>query len=142
MIISVSRRTDVIALYTNWFIERLKQGCCEVTNPYNRNQISKVSLKPQDVDFFVFWTRYPQPIIPYLKFMNEKGYKYYFLITLNNYPSIYEKRVPDAKKVIKSIQNLSQKIGRGKVIWRYDPIIISDITPESWHLKNFSEILF
>jgi hypothetical protein len=141
MIISVSRRTDIIGLYTDWFIDKIKKGYCNVSNPYNRNQVSKVSLTPKDVDFFVFWTRYPKPILKYLDFLDKKGYKYYFMITLNNYPKEFEKYSPIKEKVIDSIKSLSDKISRDKVIWRYDPIIITDLTNESWHLKNFYEIL-
>jgi hypothetical protein len=141
MIISASRRTDIIGLYTDWFIDKIKKGYCNVSNPYNRNQVTKVSLLPKDVDFFVFWTRYPKPILKHLNLLDKMGYKYYFMITLNNYPKEFEKYSPIKEKVVDSIKALSNKIGKDKVIWRYDPIIITDITNESWHLKNFYEIL-
>ena len=67
-------------------MERIKAGYCMVPNPFNPNQVSKVSLKPDDVTAFVFWTRYPEPLIKHLKMLDEMGYKYYFLITINNYP--------------------------------------------------------
>ncbi len=141
MIISVSRRTDIVALYSQWFIEQIEQGYSIVENPYNPKQKSIISLKPEDVDFIVFWTRYPQPILPHLKKLDIMGYKYYFMVTINNYPKEFESFNPKVEKTIKSLKKLSEIIGKSRVIWRYDPIILTSITNEKWHLNNFSNIL-
>jgi hypothetical protein len=77
MIISASRRTDIPAFYARWFINRVREGCCSVPNPFNPQQISKVSLAPSDVDVIVFWTRNPRPLFAVLKELNERGFRYY-----------------------------------------------------------------
>ncbi len=141
MIISVSRRTDIIALYSEWFIRNVERGYCIIVNPFNHTQKQKISLLPKDVDFFVFWTRYPKPIIKYIPKLDKMGYKYYFMITLTNYPKEFERFSPRFIKVVESVKTLSKMIGKDKVIWRYDPIIISSITNEDWHIKNVQNIL-
>jgi DNA repair photolyase len=141
MIISVSRRTDIVALYSQWFIKQIERGYCIVENPYNPNQKSLVSLKPEDVDFIVFWTRYPEPILPYLKKLDYSGYKYYFMVTINNYPKEFESFSPKIEKVIESVKKLSKIVGKNRVLWRYDPIILTSATNENWHLKNFESLL-
>ncbi len=141
MIVSVSRRTDIPAFYSDWLINRIKAGYCLVANPYNPKQIKKVSLYPDDVDCFVFWTRNPEAMMKYLDFLDESGFSYYFMITLTNYPEILEPENPDKNRIIDSIINLSEKIGKERVIWRYDPIVLAnEITPE-FHLANFSDLL-
>ena len=81
MIISASRRTDIPAFYAAWMVRRLKEGYCTVANPFNRNQVTWISLKPEDVDAIVFWTRNPRPLMPYLDELDSQGYRYYFQFT-------------------------------------------------------------
>jgi hypothetical protein len=78
MIISASRRTDIPAFYAEWMIHRLREGYCTVANPYNRNQVARISLKSEDVDAIVFWTRNPRPLMAYLDELDSRGYRYYF----------------------------------------------------------------
>ncbi|MBF0483932.1 MAG: DUF1848 domain-containing protein [Candidatus Omnitrophica bacterium] len=140
-IISVSRRTDIPAFYTDWFINRIRAGFCEVANPFNPQQIAKVSLKPEDVIAFVFWTRNPEPLMKYLPELDEKGYKYYFLYTITGYPKPLEKSSPTYASAIKTFQKLSENLGAKKVIWRYDPLILSNLTPVEWHIKNINNLI-
>jgi hypothetical protein len=86
MIISVSSRSDIPAFYADWFMNRIRAGYCTVPNPFNPNQIAQVSLKPEDVEVIVFWTRNPAPLLPYLPEMARRGYSYYFLFTLMDNP--------------------------------------------------------
>ncbi len=73
MIISASRRTDIPAFYAEWMIRRLRAGYCTVVNPYNRNQVTWIFLKPEDVDAIDFWTRNPCPLMPYLDELDSRG---------------------------------------------------------------------
>ncbi len=136
-IISASRRTDIPAFYGTWFQEKIEQGFCEIANPFNPQQISKISLQPKDVLAFIFWTRNPAPFFKILDFLDKQDFKYGFLFTLNNYPKFLELNNPNLDKALKSFENISLRIGSDKIIWRYDPIIISDKTNFSWHLQNF-----
>ena len=85
MIISASRRTDIPAFYAEWMVRRLRKGYCAVANPFNRNQVTWISLKPEDVDAIVFWTRNPRPLFLYLDELDSRGYRYYFQFTILGY---------------------------------------------------------
>jgi hypothetical protein len=144
LIISASRRTDIPAFYAQWFINRIRAGYCTVTNPYNRKQITHVSLQPEDVDIIVFWTRNPQLLMPYLKELDQLGYIYYFQFTVLNNPRLIDTGTPSLSTSLKIFKKLSDLIGPERVIWRYDPIVISNITGIEFRIsiyKNIAEAL-
>ena len=136
MIISASRRTDIPAFYSKWFMNRIKDGYVLVQNPYNTKQIRKVFLTPFQVDAIVFWTRNAKPLIPYLDDLDKLGYNYYFQYTITGYKRELERFTPSPQKAIETFIELSDKIGKEKVIWRYDPIILSDYSNYNEHLKR------
>lgn len=139
-IISASRRTDIPAYYQEWFINRLKAGFCLVQNPFNAKQISRVSLLPENVTAFVFWTRNPQPFYKAIECLDSTGFKYGFLFTINGYPPELEPNGLCRSSAIEAFRQLSAKIGKHRMCWRYDPIIFSQKLDYYWHLKNFTEI--
>jgi len=138
LIISASRRTDIPALYGEWFINRIKAGYVLTRNPMDPLQITKVSLLPEDVDAIVFWTKNPLPFIKYLKEL--QNYNYYFQFTITAYDNSIEKNLPAKEKVIETFCHLSSIIGEKKVIWRYDPIFWIGKYDLDTHVKNFSYI--
>lgn len=139
MILSVSRRTDIPNYYSDWFLDRIKAGFLYVRNPMNAHQISKIDLSKNLVDCIVFWTKNPENMIE--KLDDLKNYTYYFQFTLTGYGREIEPNLPDKKsKLIPTFQQLSQKIGKEKVIWRYDPIFVSQKYTIAYHLKAFEEI--
>ena len=140
MIISASRRTDIPAFYSKWFIDCIHKGSCAVVNPFNPNQIREVSLLPNDVDAIVFWTRYPKPLMHYLNELSDRGYTYIFLFTITGYPKWLEPNAKRFDETINVFKKLSQSIGAHKVIWRYDPILFSRELDFSFHLQNFHTI--
>jgi hypothetical protein len=140
MIISASRRTDIPAFYSRWFFNRLKAKYVDVANPFNPNQVRRVNLKPEDVDAIVFWTRNSRPILKYLSEIDRLGYGYYFLYTITGYPKELEENLPSLEAAIRTFKELSNRIGPKRVIWRYDPIILSSITDREYHRHNFERI--
>ena len=82
MILSVSRRTDIPCRYSEWFMNRIREGSAVVRNPFNAGQLGRIPMTPEAVDCIVFWTKDPQPLIPYLKELDNRGYRYYFQFTL------------------------------------------------------------
>jgi DNA repair photolyase len=140
IIISASRRTDIPAFYSEWFMNRVQNGFFVKVNPYNHRQQKQVSLLRDDVAAFVFWTKNPLPLIPSLPLLDTLGYRYLFHFTLNNYPDVWEPRIPPLHERIEIFRRLSEEIGPEKVIWRYDPIIISNCNPVDSHLAQFSQI--
>ena len=99
MILSVSRRTDIPAFYSEWFFNRLREGFVYVRNPMNFHQVSKIILSKDVVDCIVFWTKDPSKIISKLDRLDDIGYRYYFQITINGYPKEIEKNMPILTRV-------------------------------------------
>jgi len=139
MILSVSRRTDIPNYYSEWFYNRIREGFLYVRNPMNPHQISKISLSSDIVDCIVFWTKNPANMMPRLDEL--QNYKYYFQFTLTGYGKDIEPNIPNKRKdLIKTFQNLSERIGSEKVIWRYDPILLNEKYISEYHIKAFKEI--
>jgi hypothetical protein len=140
MIISASRRTDIPAFYAPWFMNRVRAGCCTVPNPFNRNQISYISLRPEDVDVIVFWTRNPRPLLTSLDELDVRGYRYYFQYTILDNPRTLDARTPPVEAAIETFRILSDRIGPERVIWRYDPIVLSSVTDAGFHRERYAAI--
>ena len=140
MIISASRRTDIPAFYAEWMVRRLKEGYCTVANPFNRNQVTWISLKPEDVDAIVFWTRNPRPLMPYLDELDSRGYRYYFQFTILGYPREIDAKSPTADTAVETFRELAERLGPKRVIWRYDPIVFTGMTPPAFHQENFQRL--
>ena len=139
MILSVSRRTDIPNYYSDWFINRIKEGFLYVRNPMNAHQISKISLSPEVVDCIVFWTKNPAGMIGKLDALKE--YMYYFQFTLTGYGKDIEPNLPNKRDdLISTFITLSEKIGKERVVWRYDPILINERYTADYHVKAFEEI--
>ncbi len=138
MIISASRRTDIPAFYSDWMMNRIKEKYCLVPNPNNPKMVRRIDLSPEAVDAFIFWTKNPKPMFSKLARIDDLGYSYIFLYTLNDYPKYMEPHVPCIADRIESFKDLSSKIGPKRVIWRYDPIVLTNkMTPE-YHTNNFA----
>lgn len=140
MIISASRRTDIPAFYSDWFMNRVRAGFCTVSNPFNAKQVSRVSLDPGDVDALVFWTRDPSPMVPHVRELEARGLPCFFLISLLGYPGEYEPHAPDRGRVTGAFRELAAQLGPERLAWRYDPIILSEATGPEFHGEFFSEI--
>ncbi len=139
MIISASRRTDIPSFYSDWFYNRINEGYVCVRNPMNPRQISRISLSPDVVDGIVFWTKNPQPMISHLDRL--KDYMYIFQFTVTPYGRDVEVNVPSKDKVIvPAFQALSDKIGPERVIWRYDPILLTEKYGIAYHTRYFEAL--
>ena len=138
MIVSVSRRSDIPALYAPWFFKRLEQGFALVRNPVNPKQVSRVFLTPQAVTGFVFWSKNPQPMLENLARL--KSYPFYFQFTLTPYGRKLEPGLPDKRRIVETFLRLSEKIGSDRVIWRYDPVLIGKAWPVSRHAEAFDAL--
>lgn len=140
MIISASRRTDIPAFYTPWFIRRIREGYCTVPNPFNRKQVSRISLAPSDVSVIVFWTRYALPLLSKLKQLDQRGYRYFFQYTLMNNPRLLDPKKPSYEKSIEVFLRVADHVGPDRMIWRYDPIVLSKTTDIEFHLEAFDRL--
>lgn len=139
MIISASRRTDIPAFYSDWFVNRLNVGHCLVKNPYNPAQIKRVSLLPEDVDGIALWTKNAAPLLPKLSALDS--YSYYFQYTITPYHSDIEVGLADKKaEVIPAFLEFANIIGPKRMIWRYDPILITPRYSYEYHINAFTKL--
>lgn len=137
MIISASRRTDIPALYPEWFLNRLREGYVLVPNPYNRKKVNHVLLTPDTVDCIVFWSKNPEPLIPYLKEIDKMKYRYCFQMTITDYEKDLEPETPEKEEAIATFLLLSEMIGKEKIDWRFDPILLTDKYTPDYHAEKF-----
>jgi hypothetical protein len=136
MIISASYKTDIPTFYGDWFINRLRAGYCKAINPYNRS-VYQVDLSKEEVDGIVFWTKNINPFLKHLPEVHKKGFPFIVQYTINGYPRSMETSVVDANSSVQNIKFLSETYGPDVVVWRYDTIIFSSLTPPEFHLQNF-----
>jgi hypothetical protein len=124
LIVSASRSTDIPAFYGDWFIARLAAGYVKWKSPFGGIPLY-ISFEKTRV--FVFWSKNPAPFFPHVATLDRMGYNYYFLFTLNDYDNDrLEPGVPPASERVETFIRLSRRIGKGRVVWRYDPLVLSD----------------
>ena len=140
MILQVSGRTDICALYPKWFVNRLKAGYVLVRNPYNSQQVSYVEINQDVVDCIAFCTKDPKAIMPYLKEIEQMGYHYFFMVTITPYDKDIEPNVRLKLEIIKTFIELSNLIGKNRIIWRYDPILLNERYTIKFHLQMFEKM--
>ena len=139
MILSVSRRTDIPANYAQWFFGRLREGRVMARNPRNARRMAEIPLNPQAVDAIVFWTKNPAPLLDGLPFLAP--YPYYVQITITAYGEDVEPRVPSKEGIVlPAVRRLADAIGPERVVWRYDPILLSRAYTAARHLECFARI--
>ncbi len=137
--ISASRRTDIPAFYSPWFLNRIRAGFCHWINPYG-GQVYRVSLRPEDCLAIVFWSRNPVPLLPHLNTLRREGYHFYFHYTINGYPRAIESHTPPLRAAVASFGRLAEIVSPDLAHWRYDPIVLGDATPADYHLARFEEL--
>ncbi len=135
MIVSASRRTDIPAFFSDWFYNRIKEGFVLVRNPMNIHQISRIDIRPEVVDCIVFWTKTPARFMKRLSLL--EGYFYYFQYTITGYGQKLEPNVPSLGSSIAHFRKLSKILNSNRVIWRYDPIIMTDNHNVKYHIDKF-----
>lgn len=137
MILSASRRTDIPCRYSEWFMNRIREGFVLVRNPMNHAQISRIALSPDVVDCIVFWTKDAANIIPHLDELDRRGFRCYFQFTLTPYDHSIEPGLRAKPEIEDTFIALSERIGRERVVWRYDPIILNEHIGTEYHRSNF-----
>jgi hypothetical protein len=120
-------------------MNRLRRGHCKIVNAYNK-KISRVPLDRESVDAIVFWTKNISPFLKHLPEVRSLGYPFVVQHTVNNYPRALETSVVDADRAVSNLQSISHEYGSGVCVWRYDPVVLSSLTPIEFHLANFDEL--
>lgn len=123
VIVSASRSTDIPAFYADWFFDRLEKGYSAWTNPFNGVR-SYVSF--EKTRFIVFWSKNPRPLLPFLHILKERNIRCYVQYSLNDYERELLEKVPPLETRIETFRLLVRELGRGAVVWRFDPLILTD----------------
>lgn len=140
MIVSASRRTDIPCCHAAWFMERIRAGYCLVRNPRNPRSVSRVPLTPDVADCIVFWTKDPAPLMPYLDELDARGFLYVFQFTITPYGRDVEPGVRRWEEAAETFETLSRRIGADRVLWRYDPVLFSNVWDEETHKAAFGAL--
>ena len=135
MILNISGRTDIVAFYSDWLMNRLEEGFVDVRNPFNPKMVSRIMM--EDVDLLFFCTKNPIPILDKIEKINKKMY---FHITLTSYRKNIEPGLPPKKDIIEDIKKLSKMIGKDNIVIRYDPIFINSEYTLEYHVKAFDKL--
>ena len=138
MIVSVSRRCDIPRFAFGWFMEKINTGFAEAVNPFNKNQVKRIPL--DNTDLLVFWTRDPCNILANTDELTERGFRFYVMVTVTGYPPELEPDMADTGIVLDAMKELAVKIGKERLIWRYDPVLVTSITGWKFHRENFNSI--
>ena len=140
MIISASRRTDIPAFYSEWFLRRLAEGRFLVPHPKVAGRLGLVQVTPENLDCIMFWTKNAAPMLDKLKAIDQLGYHYYFSFTLTAYGPEKERNLPPKNQILETFKRLADLIGPERVDWRFDPIMVDDLHSSTWHLERFEEL--
>lgn len=135
MILNVSGRTDIVAFYTEWFMNRYKEGFVDVRNPFNPKLVSRINFS--DVDLIFFCTKNPIPILDKLKEIDKP---ILFHVTITPYKEDIEVNVKNKKDIIDAVKKLSKIIGIDNLTIRYDPIFLNDYYNLEYHIKAFNKL--
>ena len=136
MIINVGGRTDIVNYYTPWLLNRLEEGYAYSRNPFARENVYKLSLKSEDVDCLLFCSKNYQPILKHIGDIDEK-YNILCNYTITAYGKDIEPKVPSINQSIKTLERLSDIVGSNKILWRYDPILLTEKYTVEKHLETF-----
>lgn len=134
MIVSASYKTDIPAFYGEWFRRRLAAGVARVRNPWGGG-VFEVPLDPVSAEGFVFWTRNPAPFLDTLQSLHDSGRPFVVQVTATGYPRVLERAVIEPERSVALIRALSARFGIRSVVWRYDPVLISEATPPDFHRR-------
>jgi hypothetical protein len=138
-VVSVSRRTDIPALYTEWFMNRIREGYAQYQNPFG-GQMYEVSLKPDNVMAFVFWSRNYGPLLPYLTQLDQHGYGSYFHFTITGFGPPLEPHAPSLQHAIDTFKSLADRYSPQHVLWRFDPLVLSSVSSAEYLLEQFNTL--
>jgi hypothetical protein len=139
VIVSASYRSDIPAFYGTWFARHLAAGRIEVRNPYGGKPY-RVALAGPELDGFVFWTRNARPFAAVLAGLADAGHPFYLQYSLTGYPRALETSVVAEQAAVATMAALARDYGPKAVVWRYDPVLITSLTPPAWHRETLGRL--
>lgn len=139
MIINVSERTDIVQYYTKWLLNRFEDGNVLVRNPIYNDTVYSYDLNPELVDCITFCSKNYKPLMNNIDFFID-NYNTYFFYTITAYGNDIEPGVPSTDKSIKTLIRLSEIVGKKRLVWRYDPVLLTDKYTVNYHIDAFDKM--
>ena len=139
MILNTGGRTDTVQYYTDWLLLRFSEGYVLTRNPLFPNKVSRYELTPDKVDCVVFCSKNYKPILPRLHEITDRFHTY-FHYTITAYGKDIEPGVPSIEESMETLIRLSDQVGRQRVAWRYDPVLLTDVYTIDRHLETFERM--
>ncbi len=140
MILNTGQRTDIPAFYSEWFMNRVREGYVMVRNPYNQSAVTRFEIRPDIVDMIGFCSKNPIPMLPHIAELNERGFAQYWQVTITAYGRDIEPGVPDKREIVAAFQKLSALAGKDRIVWRYDPIFLDSKYTADYHCRAFETL--
>lgn len=137
MILNTGARTDTVQYFSKWLLKRFEEGFVYTRNPLFPNHVTRYELSPDKIDAVLFCSKNYAPILPRLSEITDR-YRTYFYYTITAYGRDIEPRVPSIEESIETLIALSQKVGKGRVAWRYDPILLTERYTVETHLATYA----
>lgn len=138
MIAFASMRTDIPAFYSQWLLKRMEEGVVMVRSPYGKNLVYSLDFNPKTIDCLGICTKDPGKLIPHLS--TFRNWNTLWHVTITPYPREYEPGIQDKRSIVEAFRNLSLRVGKERVVWRYDPVFLSPSFPLSSHKSWFSTL--
>lgn len=139
MIINTGGRTDTVQYYTDWLLRRFSEGYVLSRNPLFPNKVTRYELTPDNVDCVVFCSKNYKPILPRLHEITER-FNTYFHYTITAYGKDIEPGVPSIGESMETLIALSKQVGRQRIAWRYDPVLLTKEYTVQRHLETFERM--
>ena len=139
MILSIDFRTDIPAFYGEWLMNRFEEGFVYFRNPAYPSTIHKIILDKQHIEGIMWCSKNYLPILHDLKSITDK-FPSIFHYTITGYGKDIEPNVPSLEQSIYTFKELSERYGKNRVVWRYDPIFFTKEWTYNRHIQNFQYI--
>lgn len=136
MIINTGSRTDTVQYYSEWLLKRFEEGFVYSRNPLFPNKVTRYELNPDVLDCVIFCSKNYEPILPHIKSISDK-FNTYFHYTITAYGKDIEPNVPSIDESIQTLIKLSEIVGKQRIAWRYDPVLLTEKYTKDVHYKTF-----
>ena len=139
MILNTGGRTDIVQYYSEWLLNRFNEGVVYSRNPFYPNKVTRYFLTPDKIDCVVFCSKNYEPILERLSEITEK-FNTYFFYTITAYGKDVEPNVPAIDKSIETLFKLEKIVGKNRIAWRYDPVLLTENYTINYHLNTFEDM--
>lgn len=139
MILNTGGRTDTVQYYSEWLLRRFQEGYVLSRNPLFPNSVTSINLDPKTIDVVVFCSKDYSPILQRLHEISDR-FRCYYHYTITAYGTDIEPRVPSIEQSIETCRRLASQVGKEKIAWRYDPVLLTEQYTTRRHLETFDRM--